>query len=72
MKNQIVIKTSQGEMDFSYLCNLQFKKVNHLMNLIESEFNTTMDEHEELRHEILDISGFIKRIPQAISECVGD
>ena len=40
------------------------------MNLIETEFSTDMNEHSEIRHEILDISNFIKRLPTMISEVV--
>lgn len=65
---KILIKTSQYETDFESLCKKEYKKINNLMNLIEKEFNTDMNNHFEIRHEILDISNFIKRLPDMISE----
>ena len=46
------------------------KKINNLMNLIEKEFNTDMNNHQQIRHEILDISNFIKRLPTMVSEVI--
>jgi len=68
--NKIIIKTPQGEMDLEYLCEKQYEKINGLMHLIENEFDTSLHEHEKLRHEILDISNFIKRLPSMVSEVI--
>lgn len=68
----IVIKTPQCEIDFADLCNKEYKKINNLMNLIEQEFSTELNHHQELRHEILDISNFIKRLPSMISEVISN
>lgn len=67
---KILIKTPQYEIDFSDLCNKQYRKINCLMSKIEEEFSADMNKHQELRHEILDISNFIKRLPTMISEVV--
>ena len=67
---KILIKTSQCEINFDDLCDKEYKKINNIMNLVETEFQTTMDEHFQIRHEILDISNFIKRLPTMISEVV--
>jgi hypothetical protein len=67
---KILIKTPQCEIDFDNLCNKEYQKINSIMNLIEKEFQTDMNDHLELRHEILDISNFIKRLPTMISEVV--
>lgn len=68
MKKKILIKTPQYEIEFSDLCQRQYKKINSLLGLIEYEFQTDMNKHQELRHEILDISNFINRLPEMISE----
>lgn len=68
MKKQILIKTPQYEITFSDLCNKEYMKINNLLTLIENEFSTDMNNHQELRHEILDISNFIKRLPSMVSE----
>lgn len=68
MKKKILIKTPQYEIEFSDLCQRQYKKINSLLGLIEHEFQTDMNKHHELRHEILDISNFINRLPEMISE----
>ena len=67
---KILIKTPQCEIDFDNLCNKEYQKINSLMNAIEKEFNTDMNKHPEIRHEILDISNFIKRLPTMVSEVV--
>jgi len=67
---KILLKTPQYEISFSDLCIKEYQKINNLMNLIESEFSTDMNSHPELRHEILDISNFIKRLPSMVSEVV--
>lgn len=68
MKKKILIKTPQYEIEFSDLCQRQYKKINSLLGIIEHEFQTDMNKHQELRHEILDISNFINRLPEMISE----
>ena len=67
---KILIKTPQCEIDFDNLCNKEYQKINNIMNLIEKEFQTNMEDHSEIRHEILDISNFIKRLPTMISEVI--
>ena len=69
MKN-ILIKTSQSEISFPDLCYKEYKKINNLMNIIEKEFGTDLNKHQNLRHEILDISNFIKRLPMMVSEVI--
>jgi hypothetical protein len=68
MKKDVLFKTPQYETDFKTLCENQYKYINGLMGLIEQEFDTSMHEHPELRHRILDISNFIRRLPSFISE----
>jgi hypothetical protein len=67
---KILIKTPQCEINFDNLCDKEYQKINNIMNLIEKEFQTDMNEHSEIRHEILDISNFIKRLPTMISEVI--
>jgi len=67
---KILIRTPQCEIDFDNICNKEYQKINSLMNLIEKEFDTDMNQHPDIRHEILDISNFIKRLPTMISEVV--
>jgi hypothetical protein len=67
---KILMKTPQYELNFQDLCNKEYQKINHLMSLIENEFSTDMNNHPEVRHEILDISNFIKRLPTMISEVI--
>ncbi len=68
MKKDILFRTPQYEVDFETLCETQYKYIIELLGLIEQEFNTSMHEHPELRHKILDISNFIRRLPSFISE----
>ena len=70
MNKKILIKTPQYEMEFNDLCQKEYKKINSLLSMIEKEFSTDMNLHQNLRHEILDISNFIKRLPEMISEVV--
>jgi hypothetical protein len=62
-KQNILIKTPQYEIEFEDLCNLEFKKINGLMNMIEKDFQVSLHDYPKLRGEILDISNFIKRLP---------
>ena len=70
MNKRILIKTPQYEIEFNDLCQKEYKNINNILSLIESEFNTDMNHHQKLRHEILDISNFIKRLPNMINEVV--
>lgn len=64
MKKDILIKTPQNcEMTLDKLCYREYCKINNLMNLIENTFKISLNDYPELRHEILDISNFIKRLP---------
>jgi hypothetical protein len=40
------------------------------MNIIEAEFNVDLNNHQALRHEILDISNFVRRLPSMIDEVI--
>lgn len=70
MDKKILIKTPQYEIGLDDLCEKEYKKINNLLSMIEDEFQTDMNQHQQLRHEILDISNFIKRLPGMISEVV--
>ena len=70
MNKKILIKTPQYEIEFNDLCQKEYKKINSLLSMIEEEFSADMNLHQNLRHEILDISNFIKRLPEMISEVV--
>ena len=73
MKNdKILIRTPQYEIEFKELCNKECIKINGLLSFIENEFSTEMSQHQELRHEILDISNFIRRLPTMVSEVIRD
>jgi len=69
-KNNILIKTPQYEISLKDLCNKEYLKINHIMHMIENEFNVSLHDYPELRGKILDISNFIRRIPSSISECL--
>lgn len=66
----ILVRTPTCETDFVDLCNKEYRKINNLMNIIEDEFDTDLNNHQNLRHEILDISNFIRRLPSMISEVI--
>ena len=68
MKKEILVKTPQCELTLEKLCYKEYCKINNLMNIIEKEFDVSLHDHPELRHEILDISNFMKRLPTMISE----
>lgn len=70
MKKNILFKTPKCEVEFRDLCKQQYQYINGLMGFIESEFSTSMHKHPELRHRILDISNFVKRMPDYISEVI--
>ena len=70
MKKKILFKTPQYEIEFHDLCLRQYKKINSLLVQIEQEFQTDMNNHQALRHEILDISNFIKRLADMVSEVI--
>lgn len=70
MNKSIIVKTPQYEIELCDLCNKEYKRINNLLKIIETEFATDMNKHQELRHEILDISNFIKRLPGMISEVI--
>lgn len=67
---KILIKTPDREISLVDLCTKEYQKINNLMNLIEREFDTDMNMHPSIRHEILDISNFIRRVPAMVSEVV--
>lgn len=65
---EALVKTPKGEMTLQFYCDSQYKRINLIMKLIEDEFGVSLNNHPELRHYILDLSNFIKRLPQMISE----
>ena len=67
-KNNILIKTPSCEMSLKDLCNKEYLKINHIMHMIEKEFNISLHDYPELRSEILNISNFIRRIPNMDKE----
>lgn len=71
-KEKILIKTPQYEICFKELCNKECIRINGLLTFIEKEFDTQMSQHQELRHEILDISNFIRRLPTMVNEVIRD
>ena len=65
----IIIKTPQGEMDLEFYCKKQYKRINLIMKMIEEQFGVSLStDCPELRHEILDISNFTKRLPSMVNE----
>jgi len=59
-----------GEMTLNDVCDKEYRKLRSLLYLIESEFNTKMIDHPEIRKFILDSANFIKRIPEMVSEVI--
>jgi len=68
MKNTVLIKTPEKETSLEYACEKEYLKINSLMSTIEREFGVSLKDYPNLRHEILDISNFIKRLPTTVSE----
>lgn len=66
--NEILVKTPQGEMSLQYLCDKECKRVQAVLNMIETEFNTSMMQHLELRKFLLDTASFIKSVPNMVSD----
>ena len=65
----IIVKTPQGEMDLEFYCQKQYKRINLIMKMIEDQFGVSLStDCPELRHEMLDISNFTKRLPSMINE----
>jgi len=67
---EILIKTSQGEMSLQFLCDKEYRRICAILNMIETEFNTSMSQHLELRKYLLDTGNFIQKIPEMISEII--
>lgn len=68
-KKDIYIITPQNcEMSLEKICYREYCKINNLMNMIESQLSVSLDDYPDLRHEILNISNFIRRLPQCVSE----
>lgn len=59
-----------GEMTFEDVCNKECKKLRSLLYLLEEEFDTKMCNHPEIRKSILDMSNFISRLPEWVSEVI--
>lgn len=69
----MLIKTPKGEMNITYFCEMEYKRINTIMKLIEDEFGESLTiSHPELRSFILDISNYIRRLPEMISEVLPD
>jgi len=69
VKQSILVKTPSGcEMSLEDLCKKEYLKINYIMHMIENEFNISLHDHPDLRSQILDISNFIKRIPNLEKE----
>ena len=67
----IIVKTPQGEMELSYYCDMQYKRINLIMKMIEERFGVSLStDCPELRHEILTISNFTRRLPSMINEVI--
>lgn len=66
MKSKIV--KAKGETEFVCFCQGQANNINSLLTMIEFEFNTKMSDHQDIRRKILDISNYIKRLPEIILE----
>lgn len=64
---KILVKPPKGEMTLEYWADMEYKRINMILTLIEEEFNVDMNQHPELRHYILDTSAYIRRLPQIIS-----
>jgi hypothetical protein len=68
MKNKILVKPNEVEMSFEDLCQKEYLKINGLMGMMEEDLNISLHDYPELRNKILDISNFIKRLPNYINE----
>lgn len=53
------------EMDFEYLCTMEYKRILLLMREVEDKFGVSLrdKEYSDLRHKFLDVANFIKKIP---------
>lgn len=59
-----------GEVELSYLCEKECRKLRSLLYKIEEEFDVSLKDHTQIRKEILDCANFIQRVPNMISEVV--
>lgn len=74
MKVQIEIRNKNleliniKELDFDEFCDLLSRKINSILYLIEPYFNSNNKENQfkDVRNNILDVSGQIKRLPTTI------
>lgn len=66
----IVTVPVTGEVELSYLCEKECRKLRSLLYKIEEEFDVSLKDHALIRKEILDCANFIQRVPSMISEVV--
>lgn len=65
----VIIKTPKGEMNVSYWAEMEYKRINTIMKLIEDAFGVSLTiNHPEIRNFILDTSNHVRRLPDMISE----
>lgn len=67
-KKIILMKPNQTEIMFDDLCEKEYLKLTGLMGMIENEFGVSLHDYPELRNRILDVSNFIKRMPNYFQE----
>ena len=71
MSTKIIVNVPvTGEVELSYLCEKECRKLRSLLYKIEEEFGVSLKEHPQIRKEILDCSNFIQRVPNMVSEVV--
>ena len=63
-----IFKSKHMEMDFDYLCNMEYKRLLLLMKEVEDEFGVDLRDYKNLRHKFLDVANFIKKLPDIKEE----
>jgi hypothetical protein len=53
------------EVDFEYLCEMEYKRIILLMKEVEDEFGVDLKKYKDLRHKFLDVANFVKKLPEA-------
>lgn len=57
-----------SEVELSYLCDKECKKLRSLLYKLEEELSVNMKDYPNIRKDILDSANFIQRIPNMISD----
>jgi len=63
MSDNDTFRVKNLEMDFNYLCEVEYKRILLLMAEVEKQFDIDLRDYRELRHKFLDVANFIRKLP---------